>query len=120
MEPDRKTADMVAQYMHEHKLPAGIAHAVTAQEALKSADQHKPDLVILELAMPEHNGIAFLHEFRSYPDWSGVPVIIHSHLSQETARIPDGDLQRLHIVKYLYKPTTTLAKLHAVVLEAIA
>ena len=56
-------------------------HQVTmcagAQAADIAADQTQPDVVVLELQLPGHSGIEFLHEeFRSYSDWSKVPVIV--------------------------------------------
>lgn len=119
VEPDRETADILAQYMHTHKLNAGIAHTQSAQQAVHLADEHKPDLVVLELAIPEHNGLAFLHEFRSYTDWNDVPVIIHSHLARESVQITDDELERFGVVKYLYKPTTSLAKLRGSIEEVL-
>jgi two-component system, OmpR family, KDP operon response regulator KdpE len=120
VEPDRATADFIAEYMNTHKLKAGIAHASSAQEAVHLADTNKPNLVVLELAIPEHNGLAFLHEFRSYTDWKDVPIIIHSHISRDELQIPKDETERLGIVQHLYKPTTSLEKLRRVLIENLA
>lgn len=58
--------------------------AASAQRALELADNHTPDFIILELQLPRHNGIEFLHEFRSHVDWQEVPIIIQSLQSSAT------------------------------------
>jgi CheY-like chemotaxis protein len=117
VEPDSNTARMVKKYLEEEGI-LQVFPADSAQEAIHTADEHKPDVVILELAMPRHNGYAFLHEFRSYGDWSKVPVIVHSHLARDEASM-SADWERLGAVAYFYKPTTTLKKLKSSVNGAL-
>jgi two-component system response regulator RegA len=88
-----------------------IAHASGAQSAVSLADEHMPDVVVLELQLPGHNGIEFLYEFRSYPEWLSIPTVIHTFA-------PVGELQesatlrsQLGVHRILYKPTTTLTAL---------
>ncbi|HSX27788.1 MAG TPA: response regulator [Patescibacteria group bacterium] len=82
-----------------------------AQQAVRIADGQKPDLVLLELQLVKHNGIAFLYEFRSYPDWQSVPVIIHSMVSPDNLQVNKEVYRRLGISAYLYKPQTSLKNL---------
>lgn len=93
-----------------------VAHATGAQQAIIVADDQTPDLVILELQLPSHNGIAFLQEFQSYSDWADVPVIFHTYVPART----NGDAHKIMRHEYgvehwLYKPQTTLAQLLATV-----
>lgn len=82
-----------------------------AQGAINGADQATPELVVMELQLTAHNGVEFLYEFRSYPDWQEVPVIIHS-LIPKRAFDPGLALWReLNISDYLYKPQTSLHQL---------
>jgi len=94
--------------------------ATTAQAAILTADRSKPDLVILEIQLVEHSGIEFLYEFRSYPDWQNIPVIIHSHVPP--AEFADS-WQLLHdelgVHNYLYKPHASLKQLNRAVLDLI-
>jgi DNA-binding response OmpR family regulator len=52
-----------------------------AQAGIHAADTKRPDAIVLELQLPRHNGIEFLHEFRSYTEWKSIPVIIHTSLT---------------------------------------
>lgn len=82
-----------------------------AQKAIHSADERTPDGVVLELQLPKHNGIAFLYEFRSYPDWQSIPVVVHSLVPIESLKAQLKVLKELGIHAYLYKPQTTLKML---------
>lgn len=112
IEPDQKTARFIKKTLESKDIE--VFAVFSAQEAIHAADEAKFDLVILELAIPDQNGVAFLHEFRSYEDWSNVSVIIHTHLliSDQTT---EKAWQILKINKFLYKPTTTLKKLKSTV-----
>lgn len=51
------------------------------QEALRlSETSWVPDLVLLDLAMPQMDGLAFLRAVRTRPGWDKIPVIMLSGL----------------------------------------
>ena len=86
-----------------------VAHAAGAQAAVDAADSQTPDVVILELQLPQHSGIEFLHEFRSYGEWQHIPVIAHTMTSSTALTEAAPTLQRdLGVRVILYKPQTTL------------
>lgn len=88
-----------------------VAHSRHAQDAVRQSDARKPDIIILELQLPGHSGIEFLYEFRSYPEWQNVPIIIHSLVTPEDLRTHLAQFDQLGIEAYLYKPTTNLRRL---------
>ncbi len=105
VEPDRMQASAIAQALSSKDVTVQVAQG--AQAAISSADNVKPDLVILELVLPTHNGVEFLHEFRSYSEWAEIPVIIFS-----AQQIDDQAMfQKMENVIYMYKPLTSLAGL---------
>lgn len=86
-----------------------VVHASGAQAAIHAADKQTPDLVILELQLPLHSGIEFLHEFRSYTDWAAVPVVVNTALSPgRMARAKEPLVRDLGVSAIFYKPRTTL------------
>jgi DNA-binding response OmpR family regulator len=85
--------------------------AKNAQEAINLADKNKPDIVILELQLPQHNGLEFLYEFRSYQEWRNTPVIIQSLVSPNEFKDNFILWHKLGIRDYLYKPKSTLLQL---------
>ncbi|MDV7022797.1 two-component system response regulator KdpE [Atlantibacter subterranea] len=61
-----------------------VYDAGTLQRGLIEAATRKPDLVILDLGLPDGDGIGFIHEFRQ---WSQAPIIVLSARSEETDKI---------------------------------
>jgi signal transduction histidine kinase/CheY-like chemotaxis protein len=47
-------------------------------EGLRRANEGKPDLVILDLAMPDLSGFEVLHKLKENPRTADIPVIIHT------------------------------------------
>ena len=91
----------------------------TAQTAVFCADETKPDVVIMELQLVGHSGIEFLYEFRSYPDWQQVPVVIATNVP--AAEFTDSWpllKGQLSVSAYHYKPLMSLQSLLASV-EAV-
>jgi DNA-binding response OmpR family regulator len=119
IEPDRVLAETYGQAI----LSAGHKAAVApgAQSGILVADQFGPDLVIVELQLVEHSGIEFLYEFRSYPDWQEIPVIIQTSVPPREFQASLQLLKdELGVKEYLYKPHTTLQKLLNTVNEYVA
>jgi DNA-binding response OmpR family regulator len=95
-----------------------VSHAAGAQAAVFAADKQRPDVVILELQLPAHSGLEFLHEFRSYPEWQGVPVIVHSMLPPtQTLQVEESLRRDFGVKALLYKPRTSLTQLLKTVRE---
>lgn len=88
-----------------------VASAKTAQAAIQLADERSPDVVVLELQLARHNGVEFLYEFRSYPEWLRVPVVVCTFvLPRELAQTPTLQAE-LGVSRILYKPQSTLLAL---------
>lgn len=117
LEPDRILSRQYEDFMSDKGV--NIETCSDAQSAIMLADKNKPALVVLELLLREHSGIEFLHEFRSYSDWSQVPVIVHSSVPQYSFGVNDQTWRDMGVVEYFYKPTTKLIKLHRAIREYI-
>lgn len=113
IEPDALQANVykIALEKQDHT----VAHAATAQSAIQCADERKPDVVVLELQLPSHNGVEFLYEFRSYPEWMRVPVVVHSFVPLYELTHTAVLQRELGVRKLLYKPATSLVNLCAAV-----
>jgi two-component system KDP operon response regulator KdpE len=61
-----------------------IFEATTGQEAINTVVNHRPDLVILETALPDLDGVAVMGLLRK---WTQLPIIILSTNHQEQKKI---------------------------------
>ncbi len=61
-----------------------IVEAETIRQGLLDAGTRKPDIVILDLGLPDGNGVEFIRDFRT---WSSVPIIVLSARAEETDKI---------------------------------
>ncbi|XZE18720.1 response regulator [Pirellulaceae bacterium SH449] len=56
----------------------------TAQEGMRLITQERPDLILLDLGLPDRDGIEIVREIRG---WTSIPVIILSARDRETEKI---------------------------------
>jgi len=61
-----------------------VTEAATGQEGLAEAAQRRPDVVILDLGLPDLEGVAVLKRLR---EWSRVPVVVLSVRDREEDKI---------------------------------
>lgn len=53
-----------------------IAEARNGREALEAVRQHRPDLIISDIMMPEMNGVALCRELKADGRFSDIPIIL--------------------------------------------
>jgi two-component system KDP operon response regulator KdpE len=75
-----------------------VLEAENAADGLKAATFNAPDLIILDLALPDQHGTEVLKGLRS---WSNVPIIILSVLSNEEDKVR---LLQIGADDYVVKP----------------
>lgn len=89
----------------------------TAQRGLMEAGTRKPDLVILDLGLPDKDGVSVIRDLRA---WTDIPVIVLSARTQEAEKINALDSGA---DDYLTKPFSTgelMARIRVVLRRRIA
>jgi two-component system KDP operon response regulator KdpE len=61
-----------------------VLEAATGQEGITQAAQHPPDIVLLDLGLPDLDGVTVLKRLR---EWSRVPVIVLSVRDREEDKV---------------------------------
>jgi len=61
-----------------------VRETATGKEGITEAAQHPPDLVVLDLGLPDMDGVAVLKRLR---EWSRVPVVVLSVRDREDDKI---------------------------------
>ena len=85
------------------------ANGAAAMQALKTL---KPDLILLDLAMPEMNGLAFLRQLRSDTALARTPVVVVSALSEA---VEVKEAMKIGVQGHLLKSRFSLEQLIAMV-----
>jgi two-component system cell cycle response regulator DivK len=85
--------------------------AVTAEDGIKLAMEHKPDLVLMDIHLPGMNGIEALGVLRADPSTASIPVIAvtASVMQQDRKLITDAGFEA-----YVGKPINLKEFLDAV------
>lgn len=83
-------------YEHKH-----FNHPRTAAQALLAGK--RPDLIVLDINMPEVTGLDMLEFLRRRPEWKNLPVIM---LSSEAADVMVDKALKLGADGYVMKPVT--------------
>jgi CheY-like chemotaxis protein len=71
--------------MYELQLSAHGFHVITAHsgaEAIKRAGAEAPDLIFLDLGLPEMHGFDVLQRLRAAPGTAAIPVVILTNYSE--------------------------------------
>jgi DNA-binding response OmpR family regulator len=96
------------------KLKASGYEVLTASnglEGLEQAQAQEPDLIVLDLLMPEMNGLDMLKELRSY---SAVPVVILTAKDADTDRIKGLQLGADDYLPKPFNPDELVARIEAI------
>ncbi len=57
--------------------------AENGDEGIKMVRQNRPDLITLDISMPETSGVRCYRELRSNEEWKAIPVIMITGISED-------------------------------------
>ena len=60
-----------------------VSVAATGDEALRQVEAFAPDLVLLDVMMPQKSGYEVCRRIRERPEWSGVKIVMLSAKGRE-------------------------------------
>jgi CheY-like chemotaxis protein len=97
-----------------------VQEAADGREALARLREDKPDLILLDLMMPEMDGFAVVAALQKEPGWRDIPVIVITSLDLDA-----GDRERLNsgvqsvLVKDTFRPTELVDRIRRLVRQQI-
>lgn len=62
-----------------------IFHAADAESGLRMAQSQHPDLILLDLGLPDHDGLTLAGWLRADPAFNKVPIVAYTAWPPETA-----------------------------------
>lgn len=92
-----------------------VRTAATGAEALRSAADHRPDVIVLDLGLPDMSGIEVLHGLRG---WLSAPVIVLSARTDSSDKVEALDAGADDYVTKPFGMDEFLARLRAAVRRA--
>ncbi|MBI3290789.1 response regulator [Candidatus Falkowbacteria bacterium] len=103
VEDDRDLLSLMNKKLKQENF--NVLQAETGQQALDILAKQKPDLVLLDILLPDIDGLTVLNEIASKEETEDLPVIILSNLADQ------GSLEQAQAVgdyEYLVKAKTEL------------
>ncbi len=91
-------------------------HAATGARALIEARSHRPDLVLVDLGLPDRDGATVIREIREF---SPVPVLVLSARTMETEKIKALDAGADDYVTKPFSAPELLARVRAALRRAV-
>ncbi len=71
---DRTLSRMLEKFLGDHGF--SIMTAFDGEEALSKFEEHRPDLLVLDVQMPKVNGYSFLFELKKLDAGRTIPIIV--------------------------------------------
>jgi CheY-like chemotaxis protein len=98
VDDDPKAVEIVARNLEEKKF--SVIRAYGGQEGIDAAIKELPDLIILDLMMPEVNGFDVVYALKEKPETAAIPIII---LTAKVVTEEDEDELKGHVVNITKK-----------------
>jgi CheY-like chemotaxis protein len=93
-----------------------VQEAENGREALARLQAGKPDVILLDLMMPEMDGFAVVAALQKEPGWRDIPVIVITSLdlgAQDRERLNSG-VQSV-LVKEMFRPAELVERIRRLV-----
>ncbi|MEK7482330.1 MAG: response regulator [Patescibacteria group bacterium] len=93
-----------------------VVSALDAESGLALAKNEKPDIVILDILLPQHNGLFFLEQARKENELALTPIIAFSNYDDPKTIQRAKELGvKDYLIKTNYTPDEIVAKISAIV-----
>ncbi len=79
VEDDHMFADIHVQKMREHEF--SVTHVTNGNDAMRRLESETPDLILLDIGLPQQDGFSVLKDIRKHELGKEIPVIMLSRLS---------------------------------------
>jgi DNA-binding response OmpR family regulator len=113
VDDDKKTVDLIRMYLEKDGYRVWVAY--DGRQALEQARQRRPDLVVLDLMLPEVDGLDVCRILRAE---SKTPVIMLTARTTEEDKLLGLDLGADDYVSKPFSPRELLARVRAVLRRA--
>jgi DNA-binding response OmpR family regulator len=113
VDDERRLVSLVESYLTQEGYR--VVSAANGREALPIASREKPDLIILDLMMPEMDGYAFMREHRKQQN---TPIILLTARVDDDERVIGLELGADDYITKPFRPRELVARVRAVLRRA--
>ncbi|RJQ37127.1 response regulator [Candidatus Parcubacteria bacterium] len=85
-----------------------VVLAISGEDVIQKFKDEKPDLLLLDIVMPQKSGLEALREIRALEGGAAVPAIMLSNLEDEQSQAAANEL---NVAQYLVKAKTHLPEI---------
>jgi CheY-like chemotaxis protein len=119
VEDDDHTRDMLRRTLQKDGWL--VTEATNGYAALTQVAEHRPELIVLDLMMPEMDGFAFLEALRQHDAWQSIPVVVLTakDLTPQDHERLNGCVERL-FRKGAYRQEALLQEIHGLAVSCAA
>jgi len=87
----------------------------SAEKMFKLLSKKQPDLILIDIEMPDMNGFEAVAALKENPDWSGIPVLFLTGYIDETVKTRSNDLGALGVLDKNEINTSLLTRVKEVI-----
>lgn len=118
VEDDEVTREMLRRILVKDGW--NVKEAANGRLALDSIAEKHPDLILLDLMMPEMGGFQVISKLRTTPGWQAIPVIVVTamELTEDEKAFLNGSVAQI-LQKAAYSRDELLREVHQQVLECL-
>ncbi len=113
VEDEKDILQLVKLYLEKEGFKT--VSAVTGKEALAQVKVEKPDLLVLDLMLPELDGLEVCKQLRSQPDTAMLPIIMLTAKAEESDTIIGLELGADDYVTKPFSPKALVARVKALI-----
>jgi two-component system phosphate regulon response regulator PhoB/two-component system alkaline phosphatase synthesis response regulator PhoP len=100
--------------LHLEKAGFSVEGYTDAKGFMRSLDRSRPDLILLDLMLPDADGFEICSSLKREPRFSAIPIIILTAKGQETDKVTGLDLGADDYITKPFSPREFVARVRAV------
>jgi DNA-binding response OmpR family regulator len=116
VEDDRDIAELVGRYLEKAGFSVELLSA--GRDALASIHKRAPDLLILDLMLPQLDGLEVCRAVRSNEKTAGIPIIMLTARAEESERIVGLEMGADDYIAKPFSPGELVARVRALLRRA--
>lgn len=97
-----------------------VTHCLLVQDAMQTIDRKQPDLLVLDIGLPDGNGLEVCRKMRAHPLHQNIPILILSAHGEEIDRVLGLELGADDYVTKPFSPRELVARVNALLRRSSA